>query len=454
MVLAADRRSEKANMRASVKEGMSTDAYLAALAAYDAALGMSNPGNKQEADEYLVAAKAALKANQDFVPLASEFKGSADIAVKRAEQYEDVAETAAEKADAEAQLDEAENRLATAKLHVSLSKPNRDKGINASKALIKDAEEEVAKYERLATVKATTETAVELTLVTDTGRDALEDLAGIMGDIIDEATRAGTTVTDQASTSQPGWVYSYNETNLTISGMHDTKGSFSGALSLVADTTKGQTTLSAAFGAEMNVDDDTSAMFTTGDLAECENYASSGDDSALSGSCMVFVFDTAFDDINFVPDAMHVKSMSKSMLSVSDGDAGFSGSISHYAEEMMASETPPPAVPADTGSEVTAMAWIKVMGMSGETSFEVTAKVEEMGMDEMSYFMMMVGDKYKIDAKAKNDAWLEGTVTWAGENFGTVMEVMNGAKFTYIDGEVMTYTDLTFTKTAEMSSGQ
>ena len=115
-----------------------------------------------------------------------------------------------------------------------------------------------------------------------------------------------------------------------------------------------------------------------------------------------------------------------------DGESGFAGMLNI------------------TANDATDMGTVTLEGMSGDLDFKVMGMVDSSGdEDESTLDVMVKGDTamgYTLSLTGMESEGYTGDVKamYNGEmmSFGTATKVTNGVSITYIDGDVVPYTDV------------
>jgi len=423
VVPAAQAVAESSNSMAMMKQGMVETAGATATTSYEAAVGLNDPQSVAAAAAYVAAAEQAYSDELAYIPMAASFLTYAEIALADAQAYAGMAVEDADITAAAALVTSATTMVALAAEHVESAGDN----LAALIAMVEDAEAEQVILNKLPMVKATTQSLADINIITTSGRDALADIGEIMFDVLEEANQASGDVTDQASATHTGWMYSFNETNMTIEASHATLGSFQGAAELSNDGS--DTTLMFAWAATLNEAGDNGATFefSAGDLNDCSS-------TNTTGSCSSFMFTGVFTAISDLDDEDPVSAMSTSSIVIVDGDADFDGDFSITHNNLSTTESPDMFVTE-----------IVIDGMSGEVEFSLTTTIDEDGDDETATLQLMIGDNYTMNGSAINGEAIMGTIWLDSYQYGDFTEVSNGVIATYIDDDEVSYTDLSFT---------
>lgn len=294
------------------------------------------------------------------------------------------------------------------------------------------AETAVAKLEVLTSVKATSESLATMTVLTNTGGQAVIDAADVLADVIDELAEMGNNSGTGTSTRNADWDYAYNLDDLTLMLSNATTGEMiSASASYQGDK------LVVAWGATLMGDEDVSVKLVTGEnrtaaLEECEKFADGTiTDPTQIDSCLIFTFDSAVDK-DTVDDAEIVNTETWNHIEIMDGDSGFAGMLNLTADDA------------------TDMGTVTLEGMSGDLDFKVMGMVDSSGdEDESTLEVMVKGDAamgYTLSLTGMESTGYTGDVKamYNGEmmSFGTASKVTNGVSITYIDGDVVPYTDV------------
>jgi len=423
VVPAAAAVAESSSTMAMMKQGMVEMAEVTAATSYGAAVGLNDPQSVAAAAAYVAAAEQAYNDELAYIPMAASFLTYADIALADAQAYADVAVEDADIAAATTLVDAATAMVTLAGEHVDAAGDN----LAALIAMIEDAAAEQVILNKLPLVKATTQSLADINVITSSGRDALADIGEIMFDVLEEANQESGDVTEKASTMHTGWMYSFNETNMTIEANHATLGSFQGVAELSNDGS--DTTLMFAWAATLNEAGDNGATFefSAGNLTDCSS-------TNTAGSCSSFMFTGVFTSISDLDDEDPVSAMSTSSIEIVDGDADFTGDFSITHDNLSTTESPDMFVTE-----------IVIDGMSGGVEFSLMTTIDEDGDDETATLQLMIGDNYTMNGSAINGEAIMGTIWLDSFQYGDFTEVSNGVVATYIDDDEVSYTDLSFT---------
>ncbi|MGO3444634.1 MAG: hypothetical protein ACTINA_14195, partial [Pseudoalteromonas distincta] len=293
------------------------------------------------------------------------------------------------------------------------------------------AEAAVAKLEVLTSVKATSESLSTMTVLTNTGGQAVIDAADVLADVIDELAEMGNSG-EGTSTRQPDWSYNYDLDALVLELENETTGEM-----ISASASYQGEQLVVAWGATLMGENDATVSLVTGEsrtaaLEECELFADGTIiDPTQIDSCLIFTFDRAVN-ADTVDDAEIVNTEAWNHVEIMDGDSGFTGMLNITATEE-----------SDSSS-------ITLEGMSGDLDFKVMGMVDGSGdEDESTLEVMVKGDAamgYTLSLTGMESTGYTGDVKamYNGEmmSFGTASKVTNGVSITYIDGDVVPYTDV------------
>ena len=370
-----------------------------------------------------VNAAAALELATAAVSAASEFAETVDtleIAIAQAkaaaQAYLDVAVTDEDKDAAQTLVDDADAmvKVATDKAELAAEQ------FTAALALQVAAEEALPKLTVLASVKATSESLATMTVLTSTGGDAIIDAAEIVADVIDEVSGMGDSASG-TSTRFPNWAYNYSLDDLTLMLSNATTGEMiNAAASYEGDK------LVVAWGATLKGENDVSVELVTAAtqtqaLTDCVDFAAGTIDATQIDSCLVFTFDGAVTADN-VDDAEIIMTETANHVEIMDGDSGFTGMLSIAADDE-----------ADSTS-------ILLEGVSGDVDFKAISSDSTLDItvnDAMGYTLSITDDE-----SADYIGSVMAMYNEAMMSFGTVTEITNGISITYIDGDVVDYTDV------------
>ncbi|WP_350585487.1 hypothetical protein [Pseudoalteromonas sp. RB2-MNA-CIBAN-0110] len=291
------------------------------------------------------------------------------------------------------------------------------------------AETAVAKLEVLTFVKATSESLSTMTVLTGTGADAVADAADILADVIDELAEMGNNSGTGTSTRNADWDYAYSLDDLTLMLSNATTGEMiNAAASYEGDK------LVVAWGATLKGENDVSVELVTAAtqtqaLTDCVDFAAGTIDATQIDSCLVFTFDGAVTADN-VDDAEIIMTETANHVEIMDGDSGFTGMLSITADDA-----------TDSGS-------ITLEGVSGDVDFKVMTTYLDSDMEEASALDITVNNAmgYTLSITGNESAGYTGDVMAMYNemmmSFGTAAKTTNGLSITYIDGDVVDYTDV------------
>ncbi|MBQ4832519.1 hypothetical protein J8L70_04620 [Pseudoalteromonas sp. MMG010] len=381
--------------------------------------------NAEEAAAGLVLAEAAVVASSEFELAIMEFETALEQAISAATEYAGVAETD-EDVDAAAELlasleaydTDAQSALAT------------DQFAQAQ-ALKLAAENAVAKFTVLESVVSTTDSVATMTVLTHTGTESVVDAADLIIDVIDEISDMGDNASGISARNE-NWTYDYSVDELRLSLTNETSGEM-----ITANASYEGEKLVIAWGATLVAESGATIEFTTQDdteaaLTECVAY----DTTAIVGSCLVVSFDSDVT-ADTVDDAEIVMTQSYNNVVITDGDSGFSGTLSHSTDETAMVDS------------------VTLDGMSGDVDFSVMGTYNYADSEaEMDMIDIMVDSVagvsamgYHLSVMRTEGADFEGSISadYADSSmvFGTVTEIVNGISVTYIDETTIDYTDVT-----------
>ncbi len=410
----ADVADEK-KAAADTAEAASTSALADAQAAVDS-------GDDAQATVELV--DAAVTAASDFSAAVDALELAIEQALEAATEYEAVAVTEADMAEAADLVESAEMMAEAAETQAELA----NEQLVTALSLQAEAELAVA----TASVKDTSESLSTMTVLTSTGGDALYDTAEVLFDVFEELADMGNSG-EGTSTTHPEWAYDYSLDDLTLMLTNSTTGSMITASAAYQDNQ-----LVVAWGGMLNTESDATVELVTGDVAadaleECQAFADGTiTDSTQIDSCLVFTFD---GDVNAdtVDDAELTMAQAWNRVEIEDGDSDFMGTLNL------------------SGMEETDMAMLELAGMSGDLDFSVMSEVDSSGDEDMTMLEIKVnGDAamgYTLSMSGTESAGYMGDVKAMYDGmmmtFGTATKVTNGVSITYIDDEVIEYTDVT-----------
>jgi hypothetical protein len=410
----ADVADEK-KAAADTAEAASTSALADAQAAVDS-------GDDAQATVELV--DAAVTAASDFSAAVDALELAIEQALEAATEYEAVAVTEADMAEAADLVESAEMMAEAAETQAELA----NEQLVTALSLQAEAELAVA----TASVKETSESLSTMTVLTSTGGDALYDTAEVLFDVFEELADMGNSG-EGTSTTHPEWAYDYSLDDLTLMLTNSTTGSMITASAAYQDNQ-----LVVAWGGMLTTESDATVELVTGDVAadaleECQAFADGTiTDSTQIDSCLVFTFDGAVN-ADTVDDAELTMAQAWNRVEIEDGDSDFMGTLNL------------------SGMEETDMAMLELAGMSGDLDFSVMSEVGSSGDEDMTMLEIKVnGDAamgYTLSMSGTESAGYMGDVKAMYDGmmmtFGTATKVTNGVSITYIDDEVIEYTDVT-----------
>ena len=410
----ADVANEK-KTAANTAEAASTSALADAQAAVDS-------GDDAQATVTLV--DAAVTAASDFSAAVDALELAIEQALEAATEYADAAVTEADMAEAADLVDAAEMMAEAAVIQAELA----NEQLVTALSLQAEAELAVA----TASVKDTSESLSTMTVLTSTGGDALYDTAEVLFDVFEELADMGNSG-EGTSTTHPEWAYDYSLDDLTLMLTNATTGS-----EITASAAYQDNQLVVAWGGMLTTESDATVELVTGDVAsdaleECQAFADGTiTDSTQIDSCLVFTFDGDVS-ADTVDDAELTMTQAWNRVEIMDGDSDFMGTLNL------------------SGMEETDMAMLELAGMSGDLDFSVMSEVDSSGDEDMTMLEIKVnGDAamgYTLSMSGTESAGYMGDVKAMYDGmmmtFGTATKVTNGVSITYIDDEVIEYTDVT-----------
>lgn len=410
----ADVADEK-KAAADTAEAASTSALADAQAAVDS-------GDDAQATVELV--DAAVIAASDFSAAVDALELAIEQALEAATEYKAVAVTEADMDEAADLVESAETMAEAAETQAELA----NEQLVTALSLQAEAELAVA----TASVKETSESLSTMTVLTSTGGDALYDTAEVLFDVFEELADMGNSG-EGTSTTHPEWAYDYSLDDLTLMLTNATTGS-----EITASAAYQDNQLVVAWGGMLNTETDATVELVTGDVAadaleECQAFADGTiTDSTQIDSCLVFTFDGDVS-ADTVDDAELTMTQAWNRVEIMDGDSDFMGTLNL------------------SGMEETDMAMLELAGMSGDLDFSVMSEVDSSGDEDMTMLEIKVnGDAamgYTLSMSGTESAGYMGDVKAMYDGmmmtFGTATKVTNGVSITYIDDEVIEYTDVT-----------
>jgi hypothetical protein len=411
VVPAAKSQAESSNAMALTKQSMATNAQTAATNSHDAAMALNAPQSVESAAAYVMATEQALSDKLTFIAMADAYLTYAGIAYDDATAYAGVAETP-EDISASGILVDSSTAMKTEAEALIVS---AGEGLSHITDMVADAKAKQVILDKLPMVKATTQSFADISVITTSGRDALGDVAEIMFDVLEEANKETGDVTDKESSIHTGWIYSFNETNMTIEASHESKGSFQG------------------FAEISNNGSETTLLFTWS--ASLTESGENGATFVFSSSESTLTFEGVFTSLDDLENQEPVSGVSSSSLVIVDGNTDFTGTLMLSSNDLSTTENP----------DVFEGGFV-MDGMSGDVSFNLAFEFNIMGEEESVDVALMIGDSgYMMKGSADNGDYIMGSV-WLGEyNYGDFMEMTDGVVVTYIDDDEVEYLDLSFT---------
>lgn len=419
--------AKEAATAAQAKQTLVTTAEAESTAALNLAQSAATD-NAENAAKALELAKDAVSSASDFGVSVAELELLIAKAKTTAQAYLAAAESDDDKGSAQALIDDAEAMLEAAQSQAELA----DEQFAAAIKVQESAQDAVAKFTVLETVKDTSESLSSMTVLTDAGGDAVVAAGDILADVIDELALLGDSAKGN-STTHPDWAYDFNLDDLTLSLTNDETGEMISAVAAYQGDK-----LIAAWGAKLVGKNKEVVEFKTGTsqtnaLKDCVDFVAGDIDETMIDSCIVFTFDgdvtaTTVDDANIV------MTESWNHIAITDGGSGFTGTLNLYNDDT---------------DKVSA---VVLEGVSGDLDFKVTGIVDSSDVE----------DESTLAIEVKGEAALGYTLTMMGDessgytgmvmakfnqemmSFGTATKVTNGVSISYIDGDVINYTDVTF----------
>lgn len=378
--------------------------------------------NAQNAAAALVLADVAIVAASDFAASVDVLEVAIAQALAAAQAY---LALDAESAGAQELIDAAEAMAVTAAAKAELASEQ----FATAYALQLTAQDAVAKFEVLVSVKAASESLAMMTVLTNTGGQAVIDAADVLADVVSELADMGNSG-EGTSTRQPNWTYAYSLDDLTLMLNNATTGEMISA----AASYQGEQ-LVVAWGATLVGGDATVTLMTADSqadaLTDCVDFAAGTIDETQIDSCLIFTFDGAVDE-NTIDNAVILNTETYNHVEIMDGDSGFMGMLSVTADDT------------------TDMGTVTLEGMSGDVDFKVMGMVDGSGVEDSGTLEVMVkGDAamgYTLSLMGAESTGYTGDVKAMYNDmmmsFGTATKVTNGLSVTYIDGDVVDYVDV------------
>ena len=282
-------------------------------------------------------------------------------------------------------------------------------------------------------VKATSESLATMTVLTSSGGDAIVTSADVLSDVIDELASSGNSGTGNSS-SQPEWAYDYSLDDLTLKLTNDTTQEMISAIASYQGDK-----LVVAWGATLKGSNGESVSLITNTnqaeaLKECEDFVAGTITNPKDiDSCLSITFDRTVD-AGTVDDALITDIKAWNNISIMDGASGFEGRLNVI------------------GNDTIDVATVTLEGNSGDLGFKVVGMVDGSGAEDKSTLEIMVNDDaamgYTLKMMGTESAGYSGDVKAMYNDkmmsFGTVTKVTNGISISYIDGDTINYTDVTF----------
>ena len=379
----------------------------------------------ESAAQALELAMAAVTAASEFAAAVDALEIAIAQALEAAEAYLAAAVTQEDIDAATAQIEALKAMATAAQAQAELAAEQ----FVIAYALQLQAEEAIAKLAVLTSVKATSESLSTMTVLTGTGADAVADAADVLADVIDELAEMGNNSGTGTSTRNADWDYAYSLDDLTLMLSNATTGEMiNAAASYEGDK------LVVAWGATLKGENDVSVELVTADtqtlaLTDCVDFAAGTIDATQIDSCLVFTFDGAVTADN-VDDAEIIMTETTNHVEIMDGDSGFTGVLSLAIDDA-----------TDSGS-------ITLEGVSGDVDFKVMTTFIDSDMEEASALDITVNNAmgYTLSITGNESAGYTGDVMAMYNemmmSFGTAAKTTNGLSITYIDGDVVDYTDV------------
>ncbi|AOT08016.1 hypothetical protein [Pseudoalteromonas luteoviolacea] len=394
----------------------------------------------------LTALEAALASSQSAVDkfsalnaLTAEILSDVDLAKTRAEEYLALATTDAQRTEAQQFVTESTTIQQAVTASVTTFK--------ATESDIRTLNSSVSSATDNARGKSGTDKMTSIAFVTKEGADAVFNAGEVVYDVVrdiwdqnlDSGSHSGT------APNYPEWTYRYNTDTYEVE-LTNTQGDEhilanaqvnSGATSKIILTWTG--TLKSTDGQTV--------LVKSPDLAECERW-SLDVVAQPNASCSVIFIDgsitTIEDARNF--DASSAKTFN--IVEFVDGQYGFNGTL---ASELTSTDSAGNAVPLFV-SGATEHASIVMSGVTEGLSFTADfALKNEDDNDELGLAKIMLNEfnGYVFNVNlVDTDGPLTGDVTLYNDTtpvkVGDVIEITNGFRVTYVDGQVIDYTDIDF----------
>ncbi|MBQ4858576.1 hypothetical protein [Pseudoalteromonas sp. MMG007] len=406
---------------ADVKKSVADTAEAASTSALADAQAAVDSGDDAQATVESV--DVAIAAASEFSAAVYALELAIEQALEAATEYEAVAVTEADMAEATELVESAEMMAKAAVTQALLANAQ----LVTALGLKAEAELAVA----TASVKETSMSLSTMTVLTNTGGHAVVDAADVLADVIGELAEMGNSG-EGTSTRQPEWAYEYSLDDLTLVLINSTTDSM-----ITASAAYQGNQLVVAWGGMLTTEGDATVELVTGDVAEdaleeCQAFADGTiTDSTQIDSCLVFTFDEAVD-ASSVDDAELIKSEAWNRVEIMDGDSGFMGMLNLSVME---------------NADIT---MLEAAGVSGDLDFSVMYEVDGSGDEDKTMFEIKVnGDAamgYTLSMSGTESAGYMGDVKAMYDGmmmtFGTATKVTNGVSITYIDDEVIDYTDV------------
>ncbi|MBQ4876455.1 hypothetical protein J8M21_04440 [Pseudoalteromonas luteoviolacea] len=384
-------------------------------------------------------AQSALDKFNTLNVLTTDILSDVDLAKTRADEYLVVARTDAQKEEAEQFVAASTTRQQTVTANVTAFKASESdtRSLNSNISFSVDN----------ARGKSGTDKMTSIAFVTKEGADAVFNAGEIVYDVLrdiwdqnlDSGSHSGT------APNYPEWTYRYNTDTYAIE-LNNTQGDEE--ILANAQVNSGATSkIILTWTGTLKSTDGQTVMVKSPDLAECERW-SLDLISQPNASCSVVFIDgsitTIEDARNF--DASSAKTFN--IVEFVDGQYGFNGTLS---SELTSTDSAGNAVPLFVSG---AIEHLNVV-MSGTTeSLVFTADFElknEDDNDDLGLAKIMLNDfnGYVFNVNLLDtDGPLVGDVTLYSDTtpvkVGDVIEITNGFRVTYVDGQVIDYTDIDF----------
>ncbi|MDK1286134.1 hypothetical protein [Pseudoalteromonas umbrosa] len=387
----------------------------------------------------LVSAQSAIDKFNTLNALTSGILSDVDLAKTRADEYLALARTDAQREEAQGFVTSSEARQQTVTANVNTFK--------ASESAIRTLNTNVSFGVDNARGKSGTDKMTSIAFVTREGADAVFNAGEVVYDVVrdiwdqnlDSGSHNGT------APNYPEWTYRYNTDTYEVE-LINTQGDEN--ILANAQVNSGATSkIILTWTGTLKSTDGQTVLVKSPDLAECERW-SLDVIAQPNASCSVIFIDgsitTIEDARNF--DASSAKTFN--IVEFVDGQYGFNGTL---ASELTSTDSAGNSVPLFVSDAIEHLS-VVMSGTTEELSFTADfALKNEDNNDELGLAKIMLNEfnGYVFNVNlVDTDGPLIGDVTLYNDTtptkVGDVVEITNGFRVTYLDGQVIDYTDIDF----------